>query len=262
MRTVLALLVAGVVMIFADRARSQEIPQPGVRSATAFVERMDCDAGAPSVVFAIPGQRQFGRVPDAVWIDISLLNNNFAPGTFLGAGPFTVDHDLATFFRWERLAVAPHFYRLNGLVGGRWSEIGRGSFETPNCGPVRFIGCDPVSGETATNHVHFAVAPAGPIPPRTPREQWFDLTLQANPRNPLLDGGFAPGTFLGAGPFPPEGTMFEWQGIAPGRRHYYRQNTRYFLRPADPDTWVTQFSGSFVSLSCAGRPERSPTRID
>src|SRR5581483_7493837 len=48
-------------------------------------------------------------------------------------------------------------------------------------------------------------------------EQWVDLSL--------FDNGFAPGTFLGAGPLPPGQTVFAWDGLIPNATHYLRVNT-------------------------------------
>jgi hypothetical protein len=266
MRTFLILIAAGLVLMGIDRARSQETASAGPGDSRNFVEYMECAPDGVAVTFAIPGRTEldarFGRLPDEIWIDISLFNNNFVRGTFLGAGPFVPQSEAAAFFRWQGVDIArAHWYRLNARFGGSWTEVGRGAFETPNCGPVRFVGCDAVSGDTPANHVRFAIAPASPIPPRSPREQWLDLTLRASPLNPMLDDGFPPGTFIGAGPFPSTGAGFEWDGILPGLRHYYRQTTRYFLRVTDPDVWVTQFSGSFVSLDCRDRPFRRPPAI-
>jgi hypothetical protein len=266
MRTLLVLFAAGLLLLGLDRVRSEEAAGAGPGIPRNFVEYMECAPDGVAVTFAMPGRAElntrFGRLPDEIWIDISLFNNNFARGTFLGAGPFVPRSDAAGFFRRQGIVPAnAHWYRLNARCGGLWTEVGRGTFETPNCGPVRFVGCDAVSGDTPANHVRFAIAAVSPIPPRVPREQWLDLTLRASPLNPLLDDGFPPGTFVAAGPFPSTGAEFEWDGILPGLRHYYRQNTRYFLQPSDPDVWVTQFSGSFVSLDCRDRPYRIPPAI-
>jgi hypothetical protein len=48
-------------------------------------------------------------------------------------------------------------------------------------------------------------------------EQWVDLSL--------FDNGFAPGTFLGAGPLPPGQYTFVWDGLIPNATHYVRVNT-------------------------------------
>jgi hypothetical protein len=187
-----------------------------------------------------------------VWLDLSLFDNNFARGTFLGAGPFEPRGTGATEFLWHGLEHARrHYYRLNALTtDGRWIELRRGSFETINCGVVEAMECT-IGHPDATQYVQFGIAEAFSPAESPALQQWFDLTLHANPRFPGLDNGFLPGTFIGAGPFPREGTHFTWQGIRSGLRHFYRLNTLYGgSRPG----WVQQYSGSFESLDCARLP--------
>lgn len=47
--------------------------------------------------------------------------------------------------------------------------------------------------------------------------QWIDLSL--------FNNGFAGGTFVGVGPMPGFQEVLVWQGLLPGRTHYYRINT-------------------------------------
>jgi hypothetical protein len=197
-------------------------------------------------------KEQFGAVPDELWIDLSLFDNNFAPGMFIGAGPFVpAAVGGGGFFPWHSLlASRVHYYRVNARFGNQWREAGRGSFETPNCDFVTRLSC--FLNGSALQQVHFAVPPASPIPGLVAVQQWIDLTLFANPRNTLLDNGFLPGTFVGAGPFAPSGGQFDWDGIVAGQRHHYRLNTFYSDVPA---RWVEQFSGSFVSLDCRNLPK-------
>ncbi|MEX2224973.1 MAG: hypothetical protein WEB52_00835 [Dehalococcoidia bacterium] len=244
----------------ADRAWAQSAPPDN------FVSGIDCpgDTGAQAR-FRIPGtddlRLKFGAVPDAIWIDISLFNNNFAPGTFLGMGPFVPEVGLTTQVpRWWNLIPAEtHYFRLNARFGNEWREVGRGSFETPNC---QFIGEYACFGD-GTSQVTFRLAPAFLTPDRPVQQQWIDLTLFASPRNPLLDNGFPPGTFIGAGPFPPSGTVFEWRGIVPARRHFYRVNLLHGGPPliGAADQWEPFFSGSFVSLDCRDLPRLQPPDV-
>jgi len=48
-------------------------------------------------------------------------------------------------------------------------------------------------------------------------QQWLDISLFPN--------GFAPGTFIGIGPFSEDRASFDWDGLVPGRIHYFRVNT-------------------------------------
>lgn len=225
-------------------------PEREARRPTTFVYDQSCLPSGTRVGFAVPGTLDLpslvgGRV-GYVWIDLSLFDNDFAPGTFIGAGPF-VPRLGATEFGWEGLEpVQRHYYRLNALTESGWHEVGRGSFETINCGPVRRMGCSIPDGAVS---VEFGLGPAGMFGSRAPVASWFDLTLFGSPRNPILDNGFPPGTFVGAGPFPTNAAIFAWNGIKPNARHYYRQNTNY-----GDGVWEPQFSGSFVSLDCSALP--------
>ena len=155
-------------------------------------------------------------------------------------------------FRWANIKTgATHYYRLNALSSGTWVELGRGSFEAINCGVVEGMECR-IGDPDDVLSVQFGVASAYSPADRPAIQQWFDLTLLTSATNPSLDGGFLPGTFLGAGPFPPGGAHFTWSGIRPSLRHFYRQNTLY------GDGWEQQYSGSFVSLDCRDLPEFDP----
>jgi hypothetical protein len=123
-----------------------------------------------------------------------------------------------------------------------------------NCGVVEAQECR-IGDPAGLLSVQFGIAEAHPRLGQPAIEQWFDITLFSNPRTPILDNGFLPGTFIGAGPFPPAGTHFTWQGIRPGLRHHYRLNVLY---AGNPPLWVQQYSGSFVSLDCRGLPAFDP----
>jgi hypothetical protein len=85
---------------------------------------------------------------------------------------------------------------------------------------------------------------------------WIDLSLQHN--------GFAPGTFLSAGPFPPEymasavpdrvyNNLYVWRGLTPGLTHYFRVNLLY------GDQWYPSPTQTFyVPFVCAPTPAPSP----
>ncbi|OGY22099.1 MAG: hypothetical protein A2113_02730 [Candidatus Woykebacteria bacterium GWA1_44_8] len=57
--------------------------------------------------------------------------------------------------------------------------------------------------------------------------QWLDISLFPN--------DFAPGTYIGIGPFLPEAASFIWGGLMPGRVHYLRVNTltAYGWKPSE-----------------------------
>lgn len=102
------------------------------------------NANAVSGCERVPRQPQdvfffFGSdVPwDAAWIDLSLKNNGFAPGTFLSAGPFpALDAGAGTpgwrytnTYAWRNLTPGvTHYFRVNLLYGGQWYPSATQSF--------------------------------------------------------------------------------------------------------------------------------------
>ncbi len=218
-----------------------------------FVLSTSCEAqsGAPDAWFLIPQQQEAaqrvaehggpGIVPTQIWIDLSLVDNGFADGTYIGAGPFLNPVSGTSSFIWKHLLPGKvHYYRLNALVGDRWFLLGSSRFETPDCNVVRAITCN---SSIPTAGVSFVVPPATRSGAGTvATEQWLDLSL--------FDSGFAPGTFMGTGPLSPSGTSFFWPGILPAQRHHFRVNTDYGAAG-----WRAAASGSFESLNCYGLPE-------
>jgi len=78
--------------------------------------------GRAAVTFGL-GQPPAGTT--ATWVDISLSNNGFLPGTFIGANASSV----TTSFVWTGiLANATHFWRVNNLTSGGWVTSVTGSF--------------------------------------------------------------------------------------------------------------------------------------
>jgi hypothetical protein len=67
--------------------------------------------------------------PIAQWVDLSLADNGFAPGTFIGepAG-------LVGAFTWSGLIPGRmHFLRVNGFTGIGWQPLPRNAFVTTTC---------------------------------------------------------------------------------------------------------------------------------
>jgi hypothetical protein len=63
--------------------------------------------------------------PGLQWLDLSLFNNGFVPGTFLAAGPL---HPATQAISWPGiLANTVHFWRVNALIWG-WNPSATGSF--------------------------------------------------------------------------------------------------------------------------------------
>lgn len=66
------------------------------------------------------------------WLDISLFNNGFIPGTFIGIGPFPPETDA---FVWRGLLPGiMHFLRVNTLSPYGWEPSQTVAFATGTCG--------------------------------------------------------------------------------------------------------------------------------
>lgn len=65
------------------------------------------------------------------WIDLSIFDNGFAGGTFIGAGPFA---PWIGEFTWGGLLPdTTHYWRANALVGGVWLPSPGYAFTTGHC---------------------------------------------------------------------------------------------------------------------------------
>jgi hypothetical protein len=222
---------------------------PGTEPADFWlgIREQTCRGDVVEAVFYVPPLSDGARVhrgipstPDEIWIDLSLFNNGFRPGTFLGLGPIpSLDDHRAVSWPGLRSGLM-HFYRINARVGSQWYEVTSGRFETPDCVHVVRMACD----EQHHVDVTFRVHQPGIIEHGSPVETWLDLTLRGD--------GYLPGTFLGAGPFAarppypePFGTTFVWRGLIILNRHYWRTNTL-----VQPFGWVMQRAGSFLTPDC------------
>jgi len=177
------------------------------------------------------------RVPagvSAVWLDLSLSGEDFAPGTFAGVGPLA---PTATSYTWDGLSGGLlHYYRVNALTRDGWHPVASGSFSSGYCSAAN-PSLQPIRQE--------CVAGANPGGVRvrfswTPnlhnKGQWLDLSLSDDP--------FAPGKFVGAGPLPSGIATYTWEGLVPNAVHYWRVNELVGGR------WFTSQTGSFVTLPC------------
>jgi hypothetical protein len=244
-RALLATICIACVLAFGmPTAASQE---PDQAASWLGVREVGCDARTASARFYLPPLADGARgrlswipsAPDETWLDVSLFDNGFQPGTFLGHGPHP-SRSKHQVIEWEGLRPrAVHYYRINARVGSQWYEITRGVFETPDCIWVSRIACD----EQSRVEVTLFVRPPGITEMAVPIETWLDLTLRPD--------GFRPGTFLGAGPFAvgEPGTTFVWRDLRILSRHYWRTNT-LFLFFDNRLRWQTQVGGSFLTHDC------------
>ena len=251
-------LVAAIAGVAPRHASAQEV------AADNFVQALNCyqpggivtERPNPHPVVAtfwIPSDEQTGLAlsVDELWIDLSLSNNNFAAGTFIGAGPFEVEDGTSQFDWLDLVPGRRHYYRLNALTDAGWREVGRGVFDTPDCGTILQVRCNP---SDSTVSVLFRIDHAPMLEGSRPVEQWLDISL--------FNNGFASGTFLGTGPFPAEAgiisppalpVFFRWDGILSARVHFWRTNVLY-----EPSRWVTDRRGSVLTPDCRGLPSPAP----
>ena len=92
----------------------------------------ECRAAAPDSVRVIFLWSPSGA--GAQYLDLSIFNNGFAPGTFIGAGGFgTAMYG----YIWDGLRQgATHFARVNTYTNAGWHESGTLAFYTPVCDPA------------------------------------------------------------------------------------------------------------------------------
>jgi hypothetical protein len=182
---------------------------------------VSCAGGAANVVF--PWTPVAGGTMQ--YLDLSLSNNGFAPGTFVGAGP--LDPALSA-LNWNGLlANQTHYWRVNTNTANGWIPSSTGSF-TP-CAVTLAAGQVTYSCGGGRANVTFGLGaqPAGTF------ATWIDLTV--------FDNGFAPGTFIGANASGQ--TQYTWSGILPNVQHFWRANSQ------NASGWTQTTGGSFTA-SC------------
>jgi hypothetical protein len=146
-------------------------------------------------------------------LDLTTGDPGFPVGTYVSAGPLATG---AWSFVWDGIAPgAAHAARVNALTTGGWAPGASAHFLTSACdrsqAPIAFdvLGACQAGVPVGT----FVWAPASP----RSSVQWLDLSLN--------DNGFAPGTFISAGPFAGDASMYIWAGLTSGLPHFWRINT-------------------------------------
>jgi hypothetical protein len=101
-------------------------PNPAVGPGTMVVECASATAyGARAFFLWNPSHA------GTQFLDLSVINNGFAPGTFLGAGPFPASH---WGFVWPGLLQGTtHYARVNTLTREGWKPSATLAFYTPRC---------------------------------------------------------------------------------------------------------------------------------
>ncbi len=142
-----------------------------------------------------------------IWLDLSLSDNNFAPGTFVSAGPLSSN---ASSYVWSGLLSGRvHYWRVNALTPSGWTPSATGAF-VPCGNPALLFGPTTCTGPV-TAEVDFRWAPIAD----QSAKQWIDIGSDPN---------FAPGTFTGIGPIFSADQTRRWTGIAADATYFFRVN--------------------------------------
>ncbi len=158
------------------------------------------------------------------FLDLTLFDNGFAPGTFLGAGP--LDANVST-LTWAGILPGPAtFWRVNAFTSAGWVTSSTGAFVP--CGPAatRSVSYVCTGGGRAT--VNFFLAP--PSPPASSMR--LDISM--------CDNGFPPGTFIGAALAPGQQGL-TWPGILANTPHWWRVNSLFSVG------WLPSAPGNFMA---------------
>ncbi len=185
----------------------------------------------------------FGWTPsygDAQWLDLSLADNGFAPGTYVGVALFGSSTGT---FTWDDLAPGrPHVARVNTHTTRGWEPSPTSRFVTRTCSTSSAARLASVLPERC-DAMTFQWAPANP----EGHAQWIDLSTANN--------GFAPGTYTGAGPFAGGVSSYYWTGLLQGTRHYWRVNTW------TGSGWISSATGSFSTPAAQPATNAEAERI-
>jgi hypothetical protein len=162
----------------------------------------------------------------AQWMDLSLQNNGWAPFTFIGIGPFGAFDGNGV---WSGLEPGRlHFLRINTVNQfGFWSPSQTISFWTrADCGnfisylpPVLiytpYVLTQQCLGDGRVR-VFFSWTANAVNPTFMPSAVYADLSI--------VDARFIPGSFVGYGQIVPSQSQLIWDGLLPGRLHFFRLN--------------------------------------
>lgn len=171
------------------------------------------------------------------WLDLSIFNNGFAPGTFLGAGPLAPG---TTTLTWDGLiANTPHYFRINTFNGSFWEASATAAFNTAACNLI-------YSGATQLRFDVQSCLPNGLArinidwTPSQQGVQWADFSL--------FNNGFFPGTFAGIGPMPANQNTLTVDNMSPNTTYFVRVNT------LTPGGWIASVTIAFTTGPCQPNP--------
>jgi hypothetical protein len=183
----------------------------------------------------------------AQWVDLSLSNNGFFPGTFIGIGPFGAYDGTGT---WSGLQPGlTHFLRINTVNQfGYWTPSQTINFVTRgDCGG--FIAYQPPLLQFNPNVLSQQCLPDGRV---SVSFNWFLTPVTAGATTPsamyadlsIVDNRFMPGSFIGYGEVLPSQQQLMWNGLLPGRVHFFR------LNGFGPYGWMPSQPISFTTIAC------------
>jgi hypothetical protein len=184
----------------------------------------------------------------AQWVDLSLTNNGFMPGTFVGLGPIASGQ---TNFAWDGiLGGFTHYLRINTLTAFGWSISPTIVFTTRN--DCAFAISQTPRGVPATNLALSQVC----LPTGATRivASW----TSSNQGQQYLDDSaynadFAPNSFVSVGPMAPGQNTFNWDGLVPGSWHFSRIST------GTPSGWLgSQAVMTYVRTDCLASVQPAP----
>lgn len=103
----------------------------------ASIVRLQCNTGQPSAVtFAFPySAPEYPPGFVVIWLDLSIFNNGFATGTFIGGPSLRSRPGSNTTTWWNGIRPGVrHYYRFNSLVQGvGWIAVRSGTFVSLEC---------------------------------------------------------------------------------------------------------------------------------
>jgi len=127
------LVVAGLALLVAAAGSGGQTTQaaPPAQASPPGAWAQYCSQAQPGtvqVVFLWTPSRQGQQ-----WLDLSVFNNGFTPGTVVGVGPLSPD---AWGFVWDGLLPGvTHYVRVNTLTPWGWQPSATAAFTTGYCGP-------------------------------------------------------------------------------------------------------------------------------
>jgi hypothetical protein len=236
---VLAVIVAGGARLAmpADKAEA------GLATNVQVISQTCTNDGYVRINLAWTAPNEGGQ-----WVDLSLQPNGFAPGTFLGIGPFGAYDGFGT---WAGLIPGMvHYLRINNVTPFGWTPSQTLSFQTRgDCGG--FISYNPY-GQMPFNpsvfsqqclpdgRVRVFFNTGGAVAPGpgqfVPNVMYADLSL--------TDARFIPGSFIGYGQVGMGAPNFSWDGLVPGRVHFFR------LNGYGQTGWMPSQVVTFTTIAC------------